>query len=52
VLDDLTGFRQSPGVDVQVTSTTATSFAATAEHASGDKTFSWDSANGGLQNAP
>ena len=52
VLDDLTGFKQSPGVDVQVTSTTSTSFAASASHSSGDKTFSWDSAAGGLQNAP
>jgi type IV pilus assembly protein PilA len=52
VLDDLTGFKQSPGVVVQVTSTTATSFAAQSSHSSGDKTFNWDSAGGGLQNAP
>ena len=52
VLDDLVGFEQSPGVDVQVTDTSATSFSATASHSSGDKTYSWDSAQGGLQNAP
>lgn len=47
----LTGFRQSPGVNIQVGST-ATSFTATASHTNGTKTFNWNSANGGLQNAP
>ena len=51
-LADLTGFRQSPGVTVTVGGITTTSFTATASHTSGDKTFDWDSANGGLQNAP
>jgi len=48
----LTGFRQSPGVSISVTSATASGFVANASHSSGDKTFNWDSANGGLQNAP
>ena len=51
-LANLTGFRQSPGVSVTVTSADTAAFAANAAHASGDKTFNWDSANGGLQNAP
>jgi type IV pilus assembly protein PilA len=51
-LADLTGFEQSPGVSVTVGGITATSFTATASHSSGDKTYDWDSANGGLQNAP
>ena len=48
----LTGFKQSPGVSISVTSATSTGFAATSAHSSGNKTFDWDSANGGLQNAP
>jgi len=51
VLDDLTGFKQSPGVDITV-GPSATFFTAVASHTNGDKTFNWDSANGGLQNAP
>lgn len=50
-LGDLTGFKQSPGVSITV-NPTATSFTASAFHTVGDKTFDWDSANGGLQNAP
>src|SRR5262249_60000327 len=48
----LVGFKQSPGVVIGTISTTATSFSTTANHPSGNKTFTWDSANGGLQNAP
>ncbi len=51
-LSNLTGFVQSPGVSVTVGGITATSFTASASHSSGDKTYNWDSANGGLQNAP
>jgi type IV pilus assembly protein PilA len=51
-LDDLTGFEQSPGVDVSVTGFDATTFQAEASHSSGDKTYNWDSGLGGLQNAP
>jgi len=51
-LTNLTGFKQSPGVTMTVGSLTNTSFTAEASHSSGDKTFNWDSANGGLQNAP
>lgn len=51
-LGDLSGFKQSPDVVVTVTSATNTGFAATSNHPKGDKTYSWDSANGGLQNAP
>ena len=51
-LQDLTGFRKSPGVTVAVDGMTASSFTATASHASGDRTFRWDSANGGLQSTP
>jgi prepilin-type N-terminal cleavage/methylation domain-containing protein len=47
----LTGFKQSPGVTISITPG-ANSFSATASHANGNKTFTWDSANGGLQNAP
>ena len=50
-LGDLVGFVQSPGVNVQVTGTTATAFTATADHASGNVTYTWDSAAGGLQGA-
>jgi len=50
-LSNLTGFKQSPGVNISVTPS-GTSFTATANHSSGNKTFTWDSANGGLQNAP
>ncbi len=50
-LTQLTGFKQSPGVTISV-APGATSFTATSSHGSGDKTFNWDSANGGLQNAP
>jgi type IV pilus assembly protein PilA len=47
----LTGFKQSPGVVISVTPG-STSFTAVSHHTVGDKTFNWDSANGGLQNAP
>ena len=47
----LTGFRQSPGVKLSI-SPAGTTFSASAYHTGGKKTFSWDSANGGLQNAP
>ncbi|MBM4265295.1 MAG: prepilin-type N-terminal cleavage/methylation domain-containing protein [Deltaproteobacteria bacterium] len=50
-LSDLTGFKQSPGVSIVVTPSGNT-FTAEAFHANGDRTFNWDSANGGLQNAP
>lgn len=50
-LAQLTGFKQSPGVNINV-SPAGTTFTAVASHTSGDKTFNWDSANGGLQNAP
>ena len=50
-LTALTGFKQSPGVNISV-SPGATTFTASAYHSSGNKTFDWDSANGGLQNAP
>lgn len=50
-LGGLTGFSQSPGVTISVTPA-GTSFTAVANHSSGDKTFNWNSANGGLQNAP
>lgn len=50
-LDQLTGFKQSPGVNITVTPQ-GTTFTAVAYHESGDRTFNWDSANGGLQNAP
>ena len=50
-LSALTGFKQSPGVVITVVPG-ATSFTAQASHANGNKTFDWDSANGGLQNAP
>jgi prepilin-type N-terminal cleavage/methylation domain-containing protein len=51
-LSNLTGFKQSPGVTITVGSITATGFTAQAVHGSGNKTFDWDSINGGLQNAP
>src|SRR5262249_16639954 len=51
-LTDLTGLKLSPGVKMSVDGLTATSFTATASHASGDRTFRWDSANGGLQSTP
>ena len=47
----LTGFRQSPGVALSI-SPAGTTFSASAYHTAGKKTFNWDSANGGLQNAP
>jgi type IV pilus assembly protein PilA len=47
----LTGFKQSPGVVINV-SPGSTSFTADSHHSVGDKTFNWNSANGGLQNAP
>jgi len=50
-VDDLTGFKRSPGVTITVAPGTS-SFTAEAYHQNGDKTFNWDSANGGLQNAP
>lgn len=48
---DLTGFKQSPGVTISI-EPGDTAFTAEAYHTAGDKTFNWDSANGGLQNAP
>ena len=51
-LTNLTGFKQSPGVSVTVGGITAATFTASANHANGNKTFNWDSGNGGLQNAP
>jgi type IV pilus assembly protein PilA len=51
-LTQLTGFKQSPGVVISVGGITSTSFTANSSHGSGDKTFDWDSVNGGLQNAP
>lgn len=50
-LGSLSGFSQSPGVAITVTPA-GTTFTAVASHSSGDKTFNWDSGNGGLQNAP
>lgn len=50
-LSSLTGFKQSPGVTINIQPGTS-SFTADAHHSAGDKTFNWDSANGGLQNAP
>ena len=47
----LTGFKQSPGVDIILTPA-GQFFTATANHANGDKTYDWNSENGGLQNAP
>ena len=47
----LTGFKQSPGVTVTI-GVSSNSFTASASSAAGDKTFNWDSSNGGLQNAP
>lgn len=47
----LTGFRQSPGVTVTVTPA-GTTFSANSFHSNGTTTFSWNSGNGGLQNAP
>ncbi|MEW6269102.1 MAG: prepilin-type N-terminal cleavage/methylation domain-containing protein [Thermodesulfobacteriota bacterium] len=47
----LTGFKQSPGVTMSV-APSGNTFTASAFHVNGDKTFNWDSANGGLQNAP
>lgn len=46
---DLIGFVQSPGVAITVDFTTENSYEATATHASGDTTYHWDSAAGGLQ---
>lgn len=48
-LSSLTGFAQSPGVTITVTPA-GSSFTAVASHSSGDTTYNWDSANGGLQN--
>jgi prepilin-type N-terminal cleavage/methylation domain-containing protein len=50
-LPNLIGFKQSPGVSITVVPN-GTVFTASANHASGNKTFDWNSANGGLQNAP
>lgn len=50
-LGALEGFKQSPGVNITL-SPGANSFTAQAQHTSGDKVYDWDSANGGLQNAP
>jgi prepilin-type N-terminal cleavage/methylation domain-containing protein len=50
-LTQLTGFKQSPGVNISV-SPGAAAFTASAYHGNGNKTFDWDSTNGGLQNAP
>jgi type IV pilus assembly protein PilA len=50
----LTGFKQSPGVNVTVSAVDNTNgiFTANAYHSNGNKTFDWDSGKGGLQNAP
>jgi type IV pilus assembly protein PilA len=45
---NLTGFKQSPGVDISLTPA-GQFFTAQAYHAGGDKTYDWDSQNGGLQ---
>ena len=50
-LAQLPGFTQSPGVSITLTPN-GNSFSAVASHANGDKTFNWDSAQGGLVNAP
>jgi len=50
-LSNLTGFKQSPGVSISAVPN-GTVFTASASHSSGNKTFDWNSANGGLQNAP
>ena len=50
-LTSLSGFKQSPGVTITLTPA-GNSFTAQAFHANGDKTFDWDSAAGGLLNAP
>ncbi|MBM4242445.1 MAG: prepilin-type N-terminal cleavage/methylation domain-containing protein [Deltaproteobacteria bacterium] len=47
----LTGFKQSPGVTISI-QPSSSAFTASAFHTSGNKTFNWDSGNGGLQNAP
>ncbi len=44
------GYKQSTGTVVAITGTpTATHFVATAYHTGGSKTYTWDSAQGGLQ---
>ena len=51
-VNNLTGFKQSPGVTISLTPGAGSAFTAQAYHANGDRTYNWDSANGGLQNAP
>ena len=46
----LNGFKQSPGVSVTVTDNGDGTFVATATHSSTGDTYTWNSANGGLQN--
>lgn len=46
----LDGFKQSPGVTVSVTDNGDGTFVATATHSSTGDTYTWNSANGGLQN--
>lgn len=46
----LDSFRQSPGVSVAITDNGDGTFVATASHESSSAVFTWDSANGGLQN--
>ena len=49
----LPGFRQSPGVTIAITPDNANgTFTATASHQNGTTTYTWNSGNGGLQNAP
>ncbi len=48
---NLEGFKQSPGVSITLTPA-GNAFTAVAFHVNGDKTYNWDSASGGLQNAP
>jgi prepilin-type N-terminal cleavage/methylation domain-containing protein len=51
-LTALTGFKQSPGVSINVGGISATGFTANANHSKGNKTYDWNSISGGLQNAP
>ena len=46
----LNGFRQSPGVSVSITDNGDGTFVATSSHADSATVYTWDSANGGLQN--
>lgn len=48
-LASLTGFQQSPGVTLGAITADNTLFTTTANHSKGSTTFTWNSANGGLQ---